>query len=64
MNKSSHEGTGDLPQNQNNSMSDDPGDGQRNSFTAEPEPTEADNAPDGQGPERLAELGRHGSKQD
>lgn len=64
MNKSNHEGTGDLPQNQNNSMSDDPGDGRRSSFTAEPEPTEAAKAPDGQGPERLAELGRKGSKQD
>ena len=34
MSKSSHEGTGDQPQNQNNAMSDDPGDGNRTSFIA------------------------------
>ena len=32
MSKSSHQGTGDQPQNQNNAMSDDPGDGNRTSF--------------------------------
>ncbi len=32
MSKSSHESEGDLTQNQNNSMSDDPGDGGRKSF--------------------------------
>jgi hypothetical protein len=34
MTKSSHVGTGDQPQNQNNAMSDDPGDGNRTSFVA------------------------------
>ena len=37
MNKSSHEGTGDAPQNQNNSMSEDPADGNRESFVAGPD---------------------------
>jgi hypothetical protein len=32
MSKSSHEGTGDQPQNQNNAMSNDPRDGNRTSF--------------------------------
>ncbi|CAA9517374.1 MAG: hypothetical protein AVDCRST_MAG62-900 [uncultured Sphingomonas sp.] len=34
MSQSKHQGTGDAPQNQNNAMSDDPGDGNRTSFTA------------------------------
>ncbi len=33
MNKSSHSSDSDQPQNQNNAMSDDPGDGSRKSFT-------------------------------
>jgi hypothetical protein len=33
MTKSSHSSGNDQPQNQNNAMSDDPGDGSRNSFT-------------------------------
>ena len=52
-------------QNQNNAMSDDPQDGGRRSFTAHGEgggPPGA--APDDQGADRLAELGRQGSKQD
>lgn len=32
MTKSSHSSGNDQPQNQNNAMSDDPGDGSRNSF--------------------------------
>jgi hypothetical protein len=64
MSKSQHSGTGDAPQNQNNAMSDDPGDGQRKSFTAQPEKSKAEGAPEEQGEERLEELGREGSKQD
>ena len=37
MGKSSHDSEAPFTQNQNNSMSDDPGDGSRNSFTARPE---------------------------
>lgn len=65
MSKSNHVGTGDQPQNQNNAMSEDPGDGGRKSFT-----TGGDDqgppggAPDDQGKDRLEELGRRGSKQD
>jgi hypothetical protein len=33
MNKSSHDHESDQPQNQNNAMSEDPGDGSRRSFT-------------------------------
>ena len=65
MSKGSHTGETDLTQNQNTAMSDDPGDGGRRSFTAEIDgggPPGA--APDDQGPDRLAELGRRGSKQD
>jgi hypothetical protein len=65
MTKSSHVGTGDLPQNQNNSMSDDPGDGNRNSFTAkEVKAKGVPGAPDDQGPNRLAELGKQGASQE
>jgi hypothetical protein len=32
MSKSQHDSESDQPQNQNNAMSDDPGDGSRNSF--------------------------------
>jgi hypothetical protein len=52
-------------QNQNNAMSNDPRDGGRNTFKPEasrdaPPGTQ----PDEQGPDRLAKLGRKGSKQD
>lgn len=65
MSRSSHAGDGDQTENQNNSMSDDPGDGGRKSFTTGGEgggPTGA--APNDQGSDRLAELGRQGSRQD
>jgi hypothetical protein len=65
MTKSSHTGTGDFPQNQNNGMSDDPGDGSRKSFTAESEKTKGlPGAPEDQGKERLEELGQKGSGAD
>ena len=65
MSKSSHVGTGDFPQNQNNAMSDDPADGSRNSFTAgEDGDSPVEKAPEDQGSERLEQLGRRGSKQD
>lgn len=72
MSKSSHVGDADrLTQNQNNAMSDDPGDGGRKSFKAGGKGGGADgsdappgSAPDEQGSERLAELGRQGSRQD
>ncbi|MFC7537061.1 hypothetical protein ACFQPG_06730 [Sphingomonas sp. GCM10030256] len=64
MSKSSHQGTGDTPQNQNNAMSDDPGDGQRKSFTAEGEKSVVDQSPEEQGSEQLEEFGKKGSKQD
>ena len=62
MSKSSHRQDGDFTQNQNNSMSDDPGDGGRKSFTAGGgEHDKAPGAPDDQSEERLAELGRKGA---
>jgi hypothetical protein len=64
MGQNSHTGTGDAPQNQNNAMSDDPGDGQRKSFTAAPEASPVEKSPEKQGSERLEELGQQGSKQD
>lgn len=65
MSKSSHVGDGDtLTQNQKNSMSDDPGDGNRNSFTAAPEGGGPQAAPDEQGEDQLEAFGRKGSKQD
>ena len=65
MSKSSHDGTGDLPQNQNNAMSDDPGDGQRKSFAAEKQGSgTGPDAPETQGKDRIDQLGRQGSKQD
>ena len=64
MTKSSHVGTGDMPQNQKNAMSDDPGDGGRRSFTTGGKGTGTQGAPDEQGAERLEELGKQGSKQD
>ncbi len=63
MSKSSHEGTGDLPQNQNNAMSDDPGDGNRNSFTAEEQSGEAPAKPGRSEEDKLREFGERGSKQ-
>lgn len=63
MSKSSHEGTGDLPQNQNNAMSDDPGDGNRNSFTAEEQSGEAPAKPCQSEEDKLREFGERGSKQ-
>ena len=63
MSKSSHEGTGDLPQNQNNAMSDDPGDGNRNSFTAEEQSGEAPAKPGQSEEDKLREFGERGSKQ-
>lgn len=66
MAKSNHAPDADgLTQNQNNAMSDDPGDGGRKSFTTTIEGEGPPGAkPDDQGAERLAELGRKGSKQD
>ena len=62
MTKSSHTGTGDFPQNQNNGMSDDPRDGSRESFTAEGEKAKGvPGAPESQGKERIEQLGRQGS---
>jgi hypothetical protein len=48
MNKSSHSSDSDQPQNQNNAMSDDPGDGSRKSFTTGRDggKTAAEKAPD------------------
>jgi hypothetical protein len=54
-----------LTQNQNNAISDDPHDGGRNTFKPEASRDAPPGAiPDEQGPDRLAELGRRGSKQD
>lgn len=65
MSRSSHDGTGDLPQNQNNAMSDDPGDGGRKSFTTGGGGDgPRGEAPDDQGSDRLEEFGRRGTKQD
>ena len=65
MSKSQHQGTGDQPQNQNNAMSDDPGDGGRKSFvTGNAGGDEHNKAPEEQGEDRLKELGQQGSKQD
>ena len=63
MSKSSHDGTGDLPQNQNNAMSEDPRDGNRNSFTAEEQGGEAPAKPDESDEDKLREFGQRGSKQ-
>jgi hypothetical protein len=54
---------GDFTQNQNNAMSDDPGDGQRNSFTARPEgktPVEKAPAHDQQNQATIEEFGEEG----
>lgn len=63
MTKSSHVGTGDHPQNQNNAMSDDPADGGRNSFTAEGEKSPVEKSPEEQDKDRLEEFGQKGSGQ-
>ena len=63
MSKSNHQGTGDLPQNQNNAMSDDPRDGNRNSFTAEEKNGKAPAKPDENDADTLREFGERGSKQ-
>jgi len=64
MSKSSRERDGDFTQNQNNSMSDDPGDGGRKSFKAGGGKHDgAPGAPEEQGEERIEELGREGSGQ-
>ena len=65
MTKTSHGGDADgTTQNQKNRMSDDPGDGARKSFTAEPEGDGPEAAPDEQGADQLAAFGKRGSKQD
>ena len=62
MSKSSRERDGDFTQNQNNSMSDDPADGDRKSFTAGGgKHDRAPGAPDKQDVERLEELGHKGA---
>ncbi|HEX8445674.1 MAG TPA: hypothetical protein VF649_03580 [Sphingomonas sp.] len=64
MSKSSHVGEGDgLTQNQNNAMSDDPGDGQRRRYSKGDDASGVTGAPDAQGPEQLAAFGRRGSRQ-
>lgn len=63
MSKSSHDGTGDLPQNQNNAMSDDPRDGKRNSFTAKEKSGEAPPHEEESDEEKLRDFGQRGSKQ-
>lgn len=60
---------GSYSPNQKGRLSDDPGDGARNSFAAEKDgegagPEGKGFAEQGQGPDRLAELGRRGSRQD
>ena len=60
----SKERDGDFTQNQNNSRSDDPGDGGRNSFTAGGgKHDKAPGAPEEQDQERIEEFGREGSGQ-
>lgn len=65
MSRSSHVGEGDgLTQNQNNAMSDDPGDGQRRRYSPPTKETGIEAAPDEQGEDQLAAFGKRGSKQD
>ena len=62
MTKSSHTRDGDFTQNQNNSMSDDPGDGGRKSFTAGGgKHDRAPGAPEEQDKDRIEEFGRKGA---
>ena len=64
MTKSSHTPDGDFTQNQNNSMSDDPADGGRKSFTAGGgNHGEAPGAPEKQDKKKIEELGRKGTGQ-
>ena len=61
MGKSSHTSDGDFTQNQNNSMSEDPADGGRKSFTAGGgKHDQAPGAPEEQDKERTEEFGRKG----
>jgi hypothetical protein len=53
---------GQLTQNQNNAMSNDPADGSRNSFTARGEGGGAEPAPDEQSKDLIEEFGRRGVK--
>ena len=66
MSKSHHDSGSDQPQNQNNAMSDDPGDGSRNSFTTGRDggKTAAEKAPpaqDGQDESTIEAFGREGA---
>ena len=58
----SHTPEAPFTQNQNNAMSDDPGDDSRNTFNPAPKPTVAEKVPDNdaQDQERIEELGRKG----
>jgi hypothetical protein len=63
MSKNQNLGDADkLTQNQNNAMSEDPKDGNRNSFKPGGAGGGPTAAPDEQGPDRLRELGRRGAK--
>jgi hypothetical protein len=64
MSQSSHAGDGDLTQNQNNAMSEDPGDGQRRRYSATADTPGIEGAPEQQGGDTLAEFGKRGSRQD
>jgi hypothetical protein len=65
MSNSHHNPTGDQPQNQNNSMSDDPGDGGRKSFVTGRDggKTAAEKAPeeDGQDQSTIDAFGEEGA---
>ena len=52
---------GQLTQNQNNAMSDDPADGSRNSFTARADGGGTEPASDSQGKAQIDEFGRRGA---
>ena len=63
MTKSSHTPEAPFTQNQNNAMSDDPGDGSRNSFTAAPEDSAAEKKPrqDAQDQSTIEAFGEEGA---
>lgn len=63
MDQSSHRSdNAPLTQNQNNNMSDDPGDGGRKSFTTGPDGTSpAEDAPDAQDQSTIEAFGRAGA---
>jgi hypothetical protein len=65
MSKSNHASGFDQPQNQNNAMSDDPGDGSRKAFTTGPDggKTAAEKAPaqDEQGQSTIETFGEEGA---